>query len=295
MEIHWWQILLLSLYAGYQILDELQIYSSMSAPVFAGLFSGLVMGDITTGLLIGGSMQLTVLGVGTFGGASRIDANSGTVLATAFSVALGMDPEQAIAAIAVPVASLMIQLDILARFANTYFAHRIDTHVENMNFKAIERNFLLGAVPWALSRLVPVFLALAFGGGLVENVVGYLNGDLKWLGDGLSVAGAVLPAVGFAILLRYLPVKKHFPYLILGFVLTALLTTVFSNIQLLGGSVASVVKDFSGTFNALPMLAIALIGFAFAAISYKNGQVRPANNIAQNEQHAEGEIEDDEI
>jgi PTS system mannose-specific IIC component len=269
MEIHWWQILLLSLYAGYQILDELQIYSSMSAPVFAGLFSGLVMGDITTGLLIGGSMQLTVLGVGTFGGASRIDANSGTVLATAFSVALGMDPEQAIAAIAVPVASLMIQLDILARFANTYFAHRIDTHVENMNFKAIERNFLLGAVPWALSRLVPVFLALAFGGGLVENVVGYLNGDLKWLGDGLSVAGAVLPAVGFAILLRYLPVKKHFPYLILGFVLTALLTTVFSNIQLLGSSVASVVKDFSGTFNALPMLAIALIGFAFAAISYK--------------------------
>ena len=147
MEIHWWQILLLSLYAGYQILDELQIYSSMSAPVFAGLFSGLVMGDITTGLLIGGSMQLTVLGVGTFGGASRIDANSGTVLATAFSVALGMDPEQAIAAIAVPVASLMIQLDILARFANTYFAHRIDTHVENMNFKAIERNFC-----WAQHR-----------------------------------------------------------------------------------------------------------------------------------------------
>ena len=58
-----------------------------------------------------------------------------------------MDPEQAIAAIAVPVASLMIQLDILARFANTYFAHRIDTHVENMNFKAIERNFC-----WAQHR-----------------------------------------------------------------------------------------------------------------------------------------------
>ena len=61
--------------------------------------------------------------------------------------------------------------------------------------------------------MLPVFLALAFGGDLVENVVAILNGDLKWLGDGLSVAGAVLPAVGFAILLRYLPVKKHFPYL----------------------------------------------------------------------------------
>ena len=299
MNILWWQILLLTLYAGYQILDELQIYSSLSAPVVAGLFAGLVMGDIKAGLIIGGSMQLTVLGVGTFGGASKIDANSGTILATAFSVSLGMNPEQAIAAIAVPVASLMIQLDILARFANTYFAHRIDKMVEDMNYKGIERNFLMGALPWSLSRMIPVFLALAFGGGLVQKVVSVLNGDLKWLGDGLSVAGAVLPAVGFAILLRYLPVKKHFPYLILGFTVTALLGTIFTNMQLLGTSVASVVKDFSGVFNALPMLAVALIGFALAAISYKNGQMIPSGPAAKKEHAAndsdEGEIEDDEI
>ncbi|EGO6507231.1 PTS sugar transporter subunit IIC [Enterococcus faecalis] len=299
MNILWWQILLLTLYAGYQILDELQIYSSLSAPVFAGLFAGLVMEDIKAGLIIGGSMQLTVLGVGTFGGASKIDANSGTILATAFSVSLGMNPEQAIAAIAVPVASLMIQLDILARFANTYFAHRIDKMVEDMNYKGIERNFLMGALPWSLSRMIPVFLALAFGGGLVQKVVSVLNGDLKWLGDGLSVAGAVLPAVGFAILLRYLPVKKHFPYLILGFTVTALLGTIFTNMQLLGTSVASVVKDFSGVFNALPMLAVALIGFALAAISYKNGQMIPSGPAAKKEHAAndsdEGEIEDDEI
>lgn len=300
MDILWWQVLLLSLYAGYQILDELQIYSSMSAPVFAGLFSGLVMGDVVTGLYIGGSLQLMVLGVGTFGGASKIDANSGAILATAFSVALGMDPKQAVAAIAVPVASLMIQLDILARFANTFFAHRIDKNVEDMDYKAIGRNFLLGALPWSLSRLVPVFLALAFGGGVVEKVVTILNGDLKWLGDGLSVAGAVLPAVGFAILLRYLPVKKHFPYLILGFTITALLTTVFSNIQLLGTSVATVVKDFQGVFNGLPMLGVALIGFAFAAISYKNSSNNTSTqsqNITKSESRTleEGEIDDDEI
>ncbi|MGM0125135.1 PTS system IIC component [Enterococcus sp. AZ194] len=295
MSIAWWQILLLTLYAGYQILDELQIYSSLSAPVFAGLISGIIMGDVTSGLLIGGSMQLTILGVGTFGGASRIDANSGTVLATAFSIALGMDPEQAIAAIAVPVASLMIQMDILGRFANTYFAHRIDAHIETMNYKAIERNFLFGALPWALSRMIPVFLALAFGGDLVQKVVTYLNGDLKWLGDGLSVAGAVLPAVGFAILLHYLPVKKHFAYLVLGFVITALLTTVFGNIQLLGTGVASVVKDFSGIFNALPMLAIALIGFALASLSYKNSQFTPHTPSGNQQVSDEEEIEDDEI
>ena len=91
---------------------------------------------------------------------------------------------------------------------------------------------------------------------------------MKWLGDGLSVAGAVLPAVGFAILLRYLPVK-NISLFNFGFTVTALLGTIFTNMQLLGTSVASVVKDFSGVFNALPMLAVALIGFALAAISYK--------------------------
>ncbi|HAJ55206.1 MAG TPA: PTS fructose transporter subunit IIC, partial [Lactobacillus sp.] len=69
--IAWWQIALLTLYAGYQILDELQIYSAMSSPVFAGLVSGLVMGDMKAGLMIGASVQLMVLGVGTFGGASK--------------------------------------------------------------------------------------------------------------------------------------------------------------------------------------------------------------------------------
>ena len=125
-----------------------------------------------------------------------------------------------------------------------------------------------------------------------------MNGDLKWLGDGLSVAGAVLPAVGFAILLRYLPVKKHFPYLILGFTLTALLGTVFTNMQVLGTGVAGVVKNFEGIFNSLPMLAIALIGFALASISYKNGQMIPNSpapkEVASNDLD-EGEIEDDEI
>lgn len=309
MDISWWQILLLTLYAGYQILDELEINSSAGSAVFAGFITGLIMGDVKAGLLIGGSMQLTILGVGTFGGASRIDANSGTVLATAFSVAVGMKPTQAIAAIAVPVASLMIQTDILARFTNTFFAHRIDKNIEDFNYSAINRNFLLGNIPWALSRQIPVFLALAFGGGLVTKVVNYLNTDLKWLGDGLSVAGAVLPAVGFAILLRYLPVKKHFPYLILGFTLTALLSTVFTSIQTLGTGLQGVAKSFSSTFNSLPMLAIALIGFGLAAISYKNdiaqtngGSGSSGSNSSsetqedsQQNDNDEGEIEDDEL
>ncbi|CRS28767.1 PTS system mannose/fructose permease IIC component [Streptococcus equi subsp. equi] len=138
--IQWWQILLLTLYSAYQILDELTIVSSAGSPVFAGFISGIIMGDVQTGLWIGGSLQLMVLGVGTFGGASRIDATSGAVIATAFSVAQGIEPELAISTIAVPVAALLVYTDILGRFSTTFFAHRIDRHVENFNYRGIERD-----------------------------------------------------------------------------------------------------------------------------------------------------------
>lgn len=296
MHIAWWQILLLTLYAGYQILDELQIYSSMSAPVFAGLFAGLVMGDVKTGLFIGGSLQLMVLGVGTFGGASKIDANSGTILATAFSVGAGMNAEAAVAAIAVPVASLMIEMDVLGRFLNTFFAHRIDAEVEKMNYKGIERYFLAGMIPWSFSRMIPVGLALALGGGVVTKVTEYLNGPLAWLGTGLTVAGKVLPAVGFAILLRYLPVKKHYAYLILGFVTTTLFTVLFSDVQALGAGLSAASKDFTTGFNGLSMLAIAFIAFALAALAYQRTVSAPKAVAApSSNDSAEGEIEDDEL
>lgn len=191
--IQWWQILLLTLYSAYQILDELTINTSAGSPVFAGFIAGLIMGDLKTGLLIGGSLQLMVLGVGTFGGASRIDATSGAVLATAFSVAQGINAELAVSTIAVPVAALMVYTDILGRFSTTFFAHRIDRHVENFNYKGIERNYLMGALPWALSRALPVFIALAFGAGAVQTLVDWVD-SVKWLADGLKLAGMMLRA-----------------------------------------------------------------------------------------------------
>lgn len=295
--IHWWQILLLSLYSAYQICDELTIVSSAGSPVFAGLISGLIMGDIKTGLIIGGGLQLVVLGVGTFGGASRIDATSGAVLATAFSVAQGIDPEIAISTIAVPVAALLVYTDILGRFSTTFFAHRIDAAVERFDYKGIERNYLLGAIPWALSRALPVFLALAFGSGLVETLVNFVN-EVKWLADGLTLAARMLPGLGFAILLHYLPIKRNLHYLALGFGLTAMLTVIFANIQTLGGAVAGVVKDFNGgAFKSLPMIGIAIIGLFLAVLRYTATQ-RSGNAAATptSSNNAEsGEIEDDEI
>ena len=300
--IQWWQILLLTLYSAYQICDELTIVSSAGSPVFAGFITGLIMGKPVTGLFIGGSLQLFVLGVGTFGGASRIDATSGAVLATAFSVAQGYKPELAIATIAVPVATLLTYFDILGRMTTTYFAHRVDAAIERFDYKGIERNYLLGALPWALSRALPVFLALAFGGTFVEAIVDGVAG-VKWLAAGLTLAGRMLPGLGFAILLRYLPVKRNLHYLALGFGLTAMLTVLYSNIQTLGGAVSSIVgtlpKDaaitFANNFKSLSMIGVAIFGIFLAVQHFKYSQRTVVAAPAASTNSESEEIEDDEL
>ncbi|KXU03334.1 PTS mannose/fructose/sorbose/N-acetylgalactosamine transporter subunit IIC [Streptococcus oralis] len=300
--IQWWQILLLTLYSAYQICDELTIVSSAGSPVFAGFITGLVMGDLTTGLYVGGSLQLLVLGVGTFGGASRIDATSGAVLATAFSVAQGIDAELAVTTIAVPVAALLTYFDVLGRMTTTFFAHRVDAAIERFDYKAIERNYLLGAVPWALSRALPVLFALAFGGAFVQSVVDLVK-EYQWIADGLTLAGRMLPGLGFAILLRYLPVKRNLHYLAMGFGLTAMLTVLYSNITGLGGAVAGILGTlpddvaqkigFVNNFKGLSMIGISIIGIFLAVLHFKNSQKVAV--VAPSTESESGEIEDDEF
>ncbi len=297
--MQWWQILLLTLYSAYQICDELTIVSSAGSPVFAGFITGLIMGDMTTGLAIGASLQLMVLGVGTFGGASRIDATSGAVLATAFSVSQGIDPELAVATIAVPVAALLVYTDIAGRFSTTFFAHRVDVAIERFDYAGIERNYLLGAIPWALSRALPVFLALAFGGEFVDAMVKTIE-QYQWIANGLTLASRMLPGLGFAILLHYLPLKRNLHYLAVGFALTAMLTVLYGNVSALGGAVAGIVGtlpedagvSFVNNFKGLSMIGIAIVGAFLSVIHFKNSQkvtvVAPSNSES-------GEIEDDEI
>lgn len=299
--MQWWQILLLTLYSAYQICDELTIVSSAGSPVFAGFITGLIMGNMEVGLLIGASLQLVVLGVGTFGGASRIDATSGAVLATAFSISQGLDPEIAISTIGVPVAGLLVYTDILGRFTTTFFAHRVDAAIERFDYAGIERNYLLGAIPWALSRALPVFLALAFGGGLVETLVTTIElHEYKWIAAGLTLAARMLPGLGFAILLHYLPLKRNLHYLAFGFALTAMLTVLYGNVSALGGAVAGIVGtlpedagvSFVNNFKGLSMIGIAIVGAFLSVLHFKNSQkvtvVAPSNSES-------GEIEDDEI
>lgn len=234
MDIQLWQILILATYAALAQYDGLHLMFGLPKPAIAGMFAGLVMGDLTTGLLVGGTIQLMNLGVSNYGGASIPDYMSATLIATALTISTGQGVEFAVG-IGVPAALLLVQLDILARMANTFFQHKAEAYAENRDYKGVKRMNVLGVIPWSLSRFVPVFVILFFGADMVNSL---LAASPVWFLDGLKVAGGLLPAIGIAILLKYLPLKTYAPYLVLGFAIAAYLNMPVLGIALIGGALA---------------------------------------------------------
>lgn len=267
MEMSFGIIVVLCLYTIIGVLDQISIQIGPYTPLFAATITGLVMGDLQTGLVIGATLQLMTLGVATYGGATVPDFLSGAIMGTAYAIMSGKGAEYGIG-VAVPIGLLLTQLDILGRMANTFFQHKADKYAEEGNYKGVERCNVLGILPWTISRVLPVFIGLAFG----EHVVNIINDMIPvWVMNGLKAAGAILPAMGIAILMRYLPIKKYWPYFIIGFVLMAFGAEFFS------------------------VLGVALVGLALAAMYVMNQKnTAPAANTGSVVYEDDEEVEIDD-
>ncbi|MDI3312639.1 MAG: PTS sugar transporter subunit IIC, partial [Thermoanaerobacterium sp.] len=173
MHIEFWQILFLTVYAFLAQLDALSLQISIANPLTAGFVTGLILGNLPLGLTVGATLQLMVLGVATYGGATVPDFMSAAIIGTAFAIMSNQNVEFAIG-IALPIGLLLTQLDILARFTNVYFQHKADRYAENGDADGVARMNLMGIIPWGLSRAIPVFLGLFFGNEVVKSIVAYI-------------------------------------------------------------------------------------------------------------------------
>lgn len=259
-------VIVLVLYTIIAVIDQISIQCGLYTPLFAAVITGALMGDLETGLVIGATLQLMTLGVATYGGATVPDYLSGAIMGTTYAIISGQGAEYGIA-LAVPIGLLLTQMDILGRMCNSFFQHYADRCAEQGDYRGVERANLLGILPWTLSRVIPVVLGLCFG----EVVVNSINAIIPaWFMTGLKTAGAILPAMGMAILMRYLPIKKYYAYFIIGFVMIAF-----------GGS-------------SFTVTAAALVGFALAAMHLSRSKERAAANAGGNTaQYDDEEVEID--
>jgi PTS system mannose-specific IIC component len=178
------------------------------------LFVGIVLGDVPNAMIIGASVQLIYLGILGPGGNLPQDPTLAALVSTAIVLKSGMPVETAFA-IAVPVGLLGAQILNLIRLINTTWIHMADKYAENGNTRGI---YLAGLVYPSLARIpitvIPVALAVYYGSAYIERI---LDAIPVWLMNGLTVAGGMLPALGFAIVVNVIGQRYLLPYFAAGF------------------------------------------------------------------------------
>lgn len=228
------EALLIALLAGITGIDLFNGLTHIHRPLVTGLIVGIILGDVQTGLVTGGMLELVWMGMAPLAGAQPPNVVIGGIIGASFAILANQDPEVAVG-IAVPFA-VAAQAGITLLFtAFSPVMHKADKFAEEANLKGIARINYLGMGILFVSYFIVAFLPIYFGANAAEAAVGMLPQTFI---DGLSVAGGMMPAVGFALLLKIMFKKEYTGFLILGFVLVAYLELPILAVALLGTSIA---------------------------------------------------------
>ena len=217
MEISLLQAFALGIIAFIAGLDMFNGLTHMHRPVVLGPLVGLVLGDLHTGILTGGTLELVWMGLAPLAGAQPPNVIIGTIVGTAFAITTGVKPDVAVG-VAVPFA-VAVQMGITFLFSvMSGVMSRCDRMAENADTRGIERVNYLALLALGTFYFLCAFLPIYFGAEHAKTIIDVLPQRLI---DGLGVAGGIMPAIGFAVLLKIMMKNVYIPYFILGFVAAA--------------------------------------------------------------------------
>ena len=224
------------------VLDERQTHR----PLVACTLIGLVLGDLKTGVMVGGTLELVALGWMNVGAAMAPDAALASVIA-AILVIKGGQPAQESIAIAIPVAVAGQMLTIFVRTIAVFFQHQADKFAKEANFRGIELCHYGALLLQGLRVAIPAAIVVATASA--ENVQAFLGKIPVEVSEGLRIAGGVIVVVGYAMVINMMSAKALMPFFFLGFVIA-----VFSNYNLIGlgiiGAVLAIIYiQLSPRFN----------------------------------------------
>lgn len=220
MEISWIQAILLGLCACLSSMPGMGGSSignyTLGRPLVGGLICGLILGDITTGILVGCAMQVVYIALVTPGGTVSADVRAvsyiGIPLAMAALSSYGLDAATSEGtALATSFGTMVGTLGTVLFYGtatiNLVWQHIGWKAVENRQYKKL---YLVDmGLPW-ISHLICSFIPTVIMCKLGADVVEMIKTALPM--DGLAMktlftVGALLPCVGIAILLKQI-VKK---------------------------------------------------------------------------------------
>lgn len=210
---------------------------AIERPLIAGPIVGLIYGNLSLGLAIGGTLELMWMGVEGIGGARSADPTVSTIFATAVACQLGKGVAEAVA-MAVPVSLLSQAIGNLLMSANSIVQRRFEILANRGDLDGLIR-WVWGAVPFNfIIGILIIYFPVYYGTGAIDSV---LNIVPAWLMEGLGAAGGLLPAVGFAMVLGTMYQAQLAPMLLLGFALGAYLDMPILGVALISIAVTATV------------------------------------------------------
>ncbi len=214
----------------------------LSRPLVLGPLVGAVLGDFHQGIVIGASLELIFMGNIKVGAAIPPDVVTGGVLGTAFAILSGKGAAIALA-LAIPI-SILAEMLLSALFVfRSGLNPRFQGYAAAGNYKGIVRLHLVSDFMKPVLMAAVGFVSLQLGAGVMKA---FLDQVPVWVNTGLQVAGNLLPALGFALLMNLLFRKEVAPYFFLGFLLAAFLKLPVIAIGGLGVIIAVLVTGREG-------------------------------------------------
>lgn len=220
--------------------------SLISRPIVTGLFVGIVLGDIKTGVIMGATLELAFIGSFSVGASIPPDVVTGGILGTAFAITAGAGTETALL-LGLPIATLTLVLkNIYLGLLIPLMNHKADEYASEGNYKGIEWMHLLAG--FGLSTMLALIVTFSFmvGSATVSNLLEMIPDFIQ---HGLTVATGLIPALGFAMLARLLINKTVAPYFFLGFAVAAYLNIPVTGIAIFGAILAVIMVNVMNTRN----------------------------------------------
>ena len=242
------QVILVGIVAFIAAIDQFNFLESLYQPIVMGAVVGAILGDMKTGLIVGGAYQLMQIGNMPVGGAQPPNAVIGGIMATVFAISSKLEPGAALG-LAVPFALMGQYMVTLLFTIMSPLMARADAAATKADVKTIANiNYIAMGVLGLLFAIV-VMIGL-IGGSAAGDALNSISKNYGWIMAGLSAAGGMMRFVGFAILLRIMLSNDLWGFYFAGFAVA----TIIGKIEGLSGSA---------------LLIVAFLGIAIAIYDYQ--------------------------
>lgn len=197
-------------------LDNITGVQALQRPMIMGTVVGAALGDIKTGIIIGGTLEGVFLGAIGIGGQTPSDWRIATTVTTAYVIGSGLDFDSAVAIAAAigVVANYFKQIGTLCSNAIQPWYDKLAAQGKYKQFRILMYADLF-LFKCGINAVI-IFIFVALGESVTTAM---MNNIPQWVLNGLTASSRMLVVVGLALLTRSIWQKSTPIWIILGFVM----------------------------------------------------------------------------